>query len=159
MQALEVLYERARTRQERFLRPMSVTAVVLFITITGVRLDSFSRMATELTCQCFQFFIQHWLIDMIRAFDAFIQPQTASFCVDPGTLNPAVMSYLNLADPKSVANSALYVTTTIVGDGFMVCSYLPVAVNRKCVTDDKLNFGLSARRCTGCISYGPGIAG
>jgi hypothetical protein len=60
---------------------------------------------------------------MIRAFDAFIQPQTG-YCVDPGTLNPAVMSYLNLADPKSVANSALYVTTTIVGDGFMVCSYL-----------------------------------
>ena len=127
IQALEVLYERAKARQERFLRPMSVTAVVLFITITGVRLDSFSRMATELTCQCFQFFIQHWLIEITRAFDAFIQPQTASFCVNPGTLNPAVITYLNLANPKTVANSALYVTTTIVGDGFMVCSYLPLA--------------------------------
>ncbi|KAF9462242.1 hypothetical protein BDZ94DRAFT_1166272 [Collybia nuda] len=76
---------------------MPITAGVLFITITA-----------------------HWIIDILLAFEGFIQPSDLGYCVTPPGLNPAERVYLNLPDPKHVLTSALYVATTLVGDGFMI---------------------------------------
>ncbi|KAF8153320.1 hypothetical protein B0H34DRAFT_677467 [Crassisporium funariophilum] len=79
VQAIEASYLRAQARQESFFRPMSITALVLFLTISG----------------------------------------DIAYCVKAFGLTPAETVYLTLSDPKAVLGSALYLTSTLIGDGFM----------------------------------------
>lgn len=95
VQCLGVLLERSKQRSEKIFKPLSVTAIFLFLSIVG-----------------------HWLLSCARAFDAFIFAQDHATPSSP--FPPAIVVYLNLAEPKSVASSALYVLTTLVGDAFMV---------------------------------------
>ncbi|CAA7263366.1 unnamed protein product [Cyclocybe aegerita] len=97
VQAVEALWSRAKARHESFFRPMTFTGLALFITITG-----------------------HWLMDFLTAFQAFILPQDVEYTVQAFSLNPAETVYLTLADPKTVAGSAFYVSTTLLGDMFMI---------------------------------------
>jgi len=97
IQCGEALLFRAKTRNESILKPMPLTAIILFITITT-----------------------HWILDILLAFEAFIRPVNEGYCVVAGGLNPAEMVYLNLPDVKNVLTSAFYVITTLVGDGFMI---------------------------------------
>ncbi|GLB39546.1 hypothetical protein LshimejAT787_0700560 [Lyophyllum shimeji] len=97
IQCAEALIYRAKVRGESMLRPMPITAVVLFVTITA-----------------------HWILDLMLTFEAFIQPTDPGYCVTPAGLNPAEKVYLNLPDIKNVLTSVFYVLTTLVGDGFMI---------------------------------------
>ncbi|KAF8064872.1 hypothetical protein FPV67DRAFT_1671177 [Lyophyllum atratum] len=97
IQCTEALIFRAKTRGENLLKPMPITAAVLFVTITV-----------------------HWVLDLMLAFEAFIRPTDPGYCVTPTGLNPAEKVYLNLPDVKNVLTSGFYVLTTLVGDGFMI---------------------------------------
>ncbi|TFK32169.1 hypothetical protein BDQ12DRAFT_728920 [Crucibulum laeve] len=97
IQCLQALYARSKLRQESFFRPMSITAIFLFVMISG-----------------------HWIVDFLTAFEAFIRPRVPGFCVDPAALTPAEKVYLNLADSKAVLGSAFYVASTLTGDAFMI---------------------------------------
>ncbi|KAF8625859.1 hypothetical protein AX17_006755 [Amanita inopinata Kibby_2008] len=97
IQCLQALYERSRQRKERFFQSMSVTAIAMFFLIVAL-----------------------WITDLTIAFAAFIIPREPEFCITPMGMNPAEMVYLDLADPKFVLHSALYVSITLLGDGFMV---------------------------------------
>jgi len=96
IQCLHILAKRAEERKEHFFKPLSFTAMFLFLTITS-----------------------HWLLDCARAFQAFILAQDHFKC-DPMFPNAATIIYSHISDPKSVTNSALYVLTTLVGDAFMI---------------------------------------
>jgi len=97
IQCGEALIFRAKTRGESIFKPMSITAAILFITITT-----------------------HWILDILLAFQAFILPADPGYCVTPTSLNPAERVYLDLPETKNVLTSAFYVLTTLIGDGFMV---------------------------------------
>jgi hypothetical protein len=99
VQCMDLLAKRSRQRSERFFKPLSFTAILLLLTITG-----------------------HWVLDCAQAFQAFVFAQDSqdhSNC-HQSCPNAATIVYSNISDPKSVANSALYVITTLVGDTFMV---------------------------------------
>ncbi|KAG6829634.1 hypothetical protein H0H92_003967 [Tricholoma furcatifolium] len=96
IQCGEALLYRAKVRGESIFKPMPITAVVLFCTITA-----------------------HWILDLILVFQAFILPLDSEYCMTPGSPNHAELVYLNLPDIKNVLTSAFYVLTTLIGDGFM----------------------------------------
>ncbi|KAF9531197.1 hypothetical protein CPB83DRAFT_761934 [Crepidotus variabilis] len=75
---------------------MTICAIVLLVTITA-----------------------RWIVDVALTFSAFILPEEA-YCVQTGTPNPAEITFLTLSDPKFVAGSAMYVSSTVLGDGFMI---------------------------------------
>ena len=100
VQCINILAERSRQQGERILKQLSFTAMFLFLTITG-----------------------HWVLDCARAFQAFVLAQDHYNC-DPAFPNAATIVYSDISDPKSVANSALYVVTTLVGDAFMVLLFM-----------------------------------
>ena len=54
--------------------------------------------------------MQHLIIDIVRAADAFVHLEAGS----------ALEYYLNLSNPLQAAKTAVYVTLTLVGDGFVV---------------------------------------
>lgn len=116
IQCIEALLYRAKMRNETLFKPMPITAAVLFMTITTVRLPWFPFPPNHIVYR----WLQHWILDLWLAFEAFIQPVSPGYCVTPTSLNPAERVYLNLPDPKNILTSAFYVLTTLVGDGFMV---------------------------------------
>lgn len=77
----------------------------------------------NLSCGCGRQSMQHWILDLITAFEAFVRSHDIGFCFEPDSPTYAERKYLNLADWKQVANSAFYVTSTVVGDAFMVRFY------------------------------------
>lgn len=114
LQTVQVLAYRAKQRQSTLFSPMLLTALVLSLTITGVCFVSFSH--PELTL-----LHQNWLTELEEAYHAFILPSNLS-CSNQSGLSHAEIAYLTLNDPWNVANSALYVVSTLLGDGFMVSS-------------------------------------
>ncbi|KAG5651464.1 hypothetical protein H0H81_008549 [Sphagnurus paluster] len=96
IQCVDALRYRSRIRSERFLGPITITAGLLFCTITT-----------------------RWLVDIALAFKAFIPSAKEGYCVTPNGINPAEKVYVDLSDPRSVIGSVMYVLTTLLGDGFM----------------------------------------
>ncbi|KAF9522529.1 hypothetical protein CPB83DRAFT_97259 [Crepidotus variabilis] len=96
IQTFEVLRFRAKTRRESFFRPMTFCALALLGTITA-----------------------RWITDISRIFGAFILPEK-SYSVQAGEPNPAEIAFLKLSDPNFVAASAMYTSSTVLGDGFMI---------------------------------------
>ncbi|KDQ56609.1 hypothetical protein JAAARDRAFT_58887 [Jaapia argillacea MUCL 33604] len=97
--AVNVLIERRRVRKE-VSTPLLLTAILLFCSITT-----------------------HWIIDISRAFDAFVyaQDHTLSFYNSSDASPNAAVSYLSeISNIKNVVNSGVYVFTTLVGDAFMI---------------------------------------
>jgi hypothetical protein len=97
VQCMDSLVKRSQQQSERFFKPLSFVAILLLLTITG-----------------------HWTLDCARAFEAFVFAQDHSDCHATSCPNAATIFYSDNSDPKSVANSALYVVTTLAGDSFMV---------------------------------------
>ncbi|RDB17103.1 hypothetical protein Hypma_001901 [Hypsizygus marmoreus] len=97
VQCIEALLYRAKTRCESLVRPVPITAAILFTTITA-----------------------HWILDLLLAFEAFIRPLGEDHCTTCTSHNPAELVYLNYTDPKYVSLAALYVLSTLIGDGFMI---------------------------------------
>ena len=58
------------------------------------------------------------------AFTAFIPSNTSVYCIVAGQPNPGIFVYLKLEDPKVILSSAFYLTSTLIGDAFMVRSCL-----------------------------------
>lgn len=54
--------------------------------------------------------VQHLILDIIRAIDAFVD----------GPPGGALDYYNNLSNPLQAAKTAIYVLLTLVGDGFVV---------------------------------------
>lgn len=96
LQTVQALAYRAKQRQSTLFSPMLLTALVLSLTITG-----------------------NWLTELKEAYDAFILPSNPSSLNHSG-LSHAEIAYLTLENPWNVANSALYVVSTLLGDGFMI---------------------------------------
>jgi len=97
---------------------MFIIATILFITITGVSV--FNRYTT-----CYIYYLcQHWIVDLMLAFTAFIPPNTSAYYVAAGEPNPGVFVYLKLEDPKVLLGLAFYLTSTLIGDAFMVSTRL-----------------------------------
>ena len=66
---------------------------------------------------------QNWLTELEEAYHAFILPSNLS-CSNYSGLSHAQIAYLILENPWNVANSAFYVASTLIGDGFMPVSSL-----------------------------------
>ncbi|KIK09403.1 hypothetical protein K443DRAFT_118448 [Laccaria amethystina LaAM-08-1] len=96
LQTIQVLAYRAKQRQSILFSPMLLTALVLSLTITG-----------------------NWLTESEEAYHAFILPSNLS-CSNYSGLSHAEIAYLTLENPWNVANSALYVGSTLLGGGFMI---------------------------------------
>src|SRR6266540_3421986 len=110
IQTVDVLLVRARSRKDGLVRPMFIIATILFITITGVSV--FNRYTT-----CYIYYLcQHWIVDLMLAFTAFIPPNTSAYYVAAGEPNPGVFVYLKLEDPKVLLGLAFYLTSTLIGD-------------------------------------------
>ncbi|KIM88071.1 hypothetical protein PILCRDRAFT_814747 [Piloderma croceum F 1598] len=97
VQCMDSLVKRSQQQSERLFKPLSFIAILLLLTIIG-----------------------HWMLDCARAFEAFVFAQDHSDCHATSCPNAATIVYSDNSDPKFVANSALYVVTTLAGDSFMV---------------------------------------
>ncbi|KAF8974250.1 hypothetical protein BDZ97DRAFT_5961 [Flammula alnicola] len=93
----ETLVERSKARQESLFRPIFFTSWALFICITG-----------------------HLVIDIIELFKAFTPQSKKPYCVDANALSPSQSFYLGLDYWTNVTNSAFYITTIMIGDGFLI---------------------------------------
>ncbi len=95
---------------------------------------------------------KHFVLDISRAYDAFIYAQDKAY--QDGTAanepNPATLFFADITTPKYLALAGLYQVTTTIGDTFMVCEQ-----ELKC-TDDHLQ---NAPRSTGCTSSGEETCG
>ncbi|KAF4610730.1 hypothetical protein D9613_006654 [Agrocybe pediades] len=63
--------------------------------------------------------LTHLIIIIYGAFTSFIPPDDAAFCVEPFGPTPAILEYSQLFRPWLVAESAMYVITTVVADAFL----------------------------------------
>src|ERR1700733_7576713 len=97
---MDWLVKRSQQPSERFFKPLSFAAIFFLLTITG-----------------------HWAIEFARALEAFVFAQDSqdhSDCHATSCPTAATIFYSDNSDPKSVANSVLYLLTTLAGDSFMV---------------------------------------
>ena len=96
------------------------TAVFLFVAITAVRpLLLFVTKNNSIG-------LQHLILDVSRAYDAFIfaQDEAQREGTAGNSPNPATAFFADISTPKYLALAALYQATTAVGDAFMVGSSL-----------------------------------
>ena len=67
--------------------------------------------------------MKHWVLDVSRAYDAFIYAQDKAQQGGTATgsdSTPATLFFEDITTPKYLALAALYQVTTTIGDTFMV---------------------------------------